>query len=119
MSLDSLDKDSLVRVLTEPKNAIVKQYQQLFSMDGVELEFTPEGLEAAAERALEHQTGARSLRYIIEETLLDVMYELPSLTDVARCIVGREAVEGSEDPVLIGESGEPLSISLGLVEKSA
>ena len=119
VSLDSLDKDSLVRVLTEPKNAIVKQYQQLFSMDGVELEFTPEGLEAAAERALEHQTGARSLRYIIEETLLDVMYELPSLTDVARCIVGREAVEGSEDPVLIGESGEPLSISLGLVEKSA
>ena len=119
VSLDSLDKDSLVRVLTEPKNAIVKQYQQLFSMDGVELEFTPEGLEAAAERALEHQTGARSLRYIIEETLLDVMYELPSLTDVARCVVGREAVEGSEDPVLIGESGEPLSISLGLVEKSA
>jgi ATP-dependent Clp protease ATP-binding subunit ClpX len=119
VSLDSLDKDSLVRVLTEPKNAIVKQYQQLFSMDGVELEFTSEGLEAAAERALEHQTGARSLRYIIEETLLDVMYELPSLTDVARCIVGREAVEGSEDPVLIGESGEPLSISLGLVEKSA
>jgi len=119
VSLDSLDKDSLVRVLTEPKNAIVKQYQLLFSMDGVELEFTPDGLEAAAERALEHQTGARSLRYIIEETLLDVMYELPSLTDVARCIVGREAVEGSEDPVLIGESGEPLSISLGLVEKSA
>ena len=119
VSLDSLDKDSLVRVLTEPKNAIVKQYQQLFSMDGVELEFTPDGLEAAAERALEHQTGARSLRYIIEETLLDVMYELPSLTDVARCIVGREAVEGSEDPVLISESGEPMSISLGLVEKSA
>ena len=119
VSLDSLDKDSLVRVLTEPKNAIVKQYQQLFSMDGVELEFTPDGLEAAAERALEHQTGARSLRYIIEETLLDVMYELPSLTDVARCIVGREAVEGSEDPVLISESGETQSISLGLMEKSA
>ena len=119
VSLDSLDKDSLVRVLTEPKNAIVKQYQQLFSMDGVELEFTPDGLEAAAERALEHQTGARSLRYIIEETLLDVMYELPSLTDVARCVVGREAVEGSKEPDLISESGEPLSRSLGLVEKSA
>ena len=119
VSLDSLDKDSLVRVLTEPKNAIVKQYQQLFSMDGVELEFTPDGLEAAAERALEHQTGARSLRYIIEETLLDVMYELPSLTDVARCVVGREAVEGSKEPDLISESGETLSISLRLVEKSA
>jgi len=97
-------------------NCVIKD---MFSMDGVELEFTPDGLEAAAERALEHQTGARSLRYIIEETLLDVMYELPSLTDVARCIVGREAVEGSEDPVLISESGETQSISLGLMEKSA
>ena len=119
VSLEPLDKDTLIRVLTEPKNAIVKQYQQLFSMDGVELEFTPDGLEAAAERALEHQTGARSLRYIIEETLLDVMYELPSLTEVTRCVVGREAVEGAADPALISESGEVLDIPLGLVEKSA
>ena len=119
VSLESLDKESLVRVLTEPQNAIVKQYQQLFSMDGVELEFTTEGLEAAAERALEHQTGARSLRYIIEETLLDVMYELPSLTEVSRCVVGREAVEGSADPALITESGETLDISLRLEEKLA
>ena len=74
VGLESLDKDSLVRVLTEPKNAIVKQYQKLFSMDNVELEFTPDALEAAAERALEHQTGARCLRYVIEDTLLDVMY---------------------------------------------
>ena len=81
--LEPLDKDALVRVLTEPKNAIVKQYQQLFSMDGVELEFTPEALEAAAERALNHQTGARCLRYVIEDTLLDVMYDLPSLSGVA------------------------------------
>ena len=119
VSLESLDKDSLIRVLTEPKNAIIKQYQQLFSMDGVELEFTPEGLEAAAERALAHQTGARSLRYIIEETLLDVMYELPSLTEIARCVVGREAVEGKSDPSLITESGETLDIDFGLEEKSA
>ena len=119
VSLEPLDKDTLIRVLTEPKNAIVKQYQQLFSMDGVELEFTPDGLEAAAERALEHQTGARSLRYIIEETLLDVMYELPSLTEVARCVVGREAVEGTAGPDLIAKSGETLNISLGLMEKSA
>lgn len=119
VSLEPLDKDSLIRVLTEPKNAIVKQYQQLFSMDGVELEFTSEGLEAGAERALAHQTGARSLRYIIEETLLDVMYELPSLTDIVRCVVGREAVEGKADPALITESGETLDIDLGLVEKSA
>jgi len=119
VSLEPLDKDSLIRVLTEPKNAIVKQYQQLFSMDGVELEFTSEGLEAGAERALAHQTGARSLRYIIEETLLDVMYELPSLTDIVRCVVGREAVEGKADPALITESGETLDIDLGVVEKSA
>jgi ATP-dependent Clp protease ATP-binding subunit ClpX len=119
VSLEPLDKDSLIKVLTEPKNAIVKQYQQLFSMDGVELEFTPDGLEAAAERALEHQTGARSLRYIIEATLLDAMYELPSLTGVARCVVGREAVEGTADPALLTESGEKLDISLGLMEKSA
>ena len=119
VSLEPLDKDSLIRVLTEPKNAIVKQYQQLFSMDGVELEFTSEGLEAGAERALAHQTGARSLRYIIEETLLDVMYELPSLTDIVRCVVGREAVEGKADPALITESGETLDIDLGLVKKSA
>jgi ATP-dependent Clp protease ATP-binding subunit ClpX len=119
VSLEPLDKDSLIRVLTEPKNAIVKQYQQLFSMDGVELEFTSEGLEAGAERALAHQTGARSLRYIIEETLLNVMYELPSLTDIVRCVVGREAVEGKADPALIMGSGETLDIDLGLVEKSA
>jgi len=119
VSLESLDKDSLIQVLTEPKNAIIKQYQQLFRMDGVELEFTSEGLEAAAERALEHQTGARSLRYIIEETLLDVMYELPSLSGIARCVVGREAVEGKAYPALITESGETLDIDLGLVEKSA
>ena len=94
VALESLDKDSLVRVLTEPKNAIVKQYQQLFSMDGVELVFTKEALEAAAERALDHKTGARCLRYVIEDTLLDVMYHLPSLDDVVRCLVDRDAIEG-------------------------
>lgn len=119
VSLESLDRDSLIRVLTEPKNAIIKQYQQLFSMDGVELEFTAEGLEAAAERALTHQTGARCLRYIIEETLLDVMYELPSLSDVVRCQVGPEAVYGKADPTLIGANGEILDLYLGPVQKSA
>jgi ATP-dependent Clp protease ATP-binding subunit ClpX len=119
VSLESLDRDSLIRILTEPKNAIIKQYQQLFSMDGVELEFTTEGLEAAAERALAHQTGARSLRYIIEETLLDVMYELPSLSGVVRCQVGREAVYGNTDPNLIDANGEILDLYLGPVQKSA
>jgi ATP-dependent Clp protease ATP-binding subunit ClpX len=109
----------LVRVLTEPKNAIVKQYQQLFGIDGVDLEFAPEALDAAAERALEHQTGARCLRYVIEEALLDVMYELPSLEEVVRCVVDRDAIEGTGAPKLFTESGETLSLTLDSLEKSA
>ena len=119
VSLEPLDRDDLLRVLTEPKNAIVKQYQQLFAMDGVELEFTTDGLEAAAERAQEHHTGARCLRYVIEETLLDVMYELPSLGSVVRCVVDRKAIEGISDPCLLTENGETVSLSLGPVRKSA
>ena len=119
VGLESLDKESLVRVLTEPKNAIVKQYQQLFSMDGVELEFTPDALEAAAERALEHQTGARCLRYVIEDTLLDVMYDLPSLDDVVRCVVNREAIEGSVPPSLFSKGGDSVELPPQPVQKSA
>ncbi|PKB77933.1 MAG: ATP-dependent protease ATP-binding subunit ClpX [SAR202 cluster bacterium Io17-Chloro-G9] len=119
VTLEHLDKAALVRVLTEPKNAIIKQYQQLFSIDGVELEFTPEALEAAAERALDHQTGARCLRYVIEETLLDVMYDLPSLPDVARCLVDRDAIDGTGDPILLTRAGQRLNISLGMISKSA
>ena len=119
VALEPLDKEALMRVLTEPKNAIVKQYQQLFSIDGVELEFTPDGLEAAAERALEHPTGARCLRYVIEETLLDVMYDLPSLPEVVRCVVDRAAIEGESHPKLLTDSGERLDIALGPVRKTA
>ena len=108
VSLEPLDKDALVRVLTEPKNAIVKQYQHLFSIDSVELEFTQPALEAAAERALDHHTGARCLRYVIEETLLDVMYDLPSLPNVARCVVDRDAVEGTGNPILLTHAGNCL-----------
>lgn len=119
VSLEPLDKDALVKVLTEPKNAIVKQYQQLFTMDGVDLEFTPSALEAAADRALVHQTGARCLRYVIEETLLDVMYDLPSLPDVARCVVDRDAIEGTGSPILLTKAGQTLNISLGRMSLSA
>ena len=118
-SLDHLDKASLIRVLTEPKNAIVKQYQYLFSFDGVELEFTSEALEAAAERALNHYTGARCLRYIVEETLLDVMYELPSLENIHRCIVDRDAIEGQGTPTLATESGETIPLYPELLQQSA
>jgi ATP-dependent Clp protease ATP-binding subunit ClpX len=88
-------------------------------MDGVELEFTPEALEAAAELALAQQTGARYLRYIIEETLMDVMYEVPSLSGVARCRVGRETVEGHANATLLNAEGEVLPIALGPVQQSA
>ena len=119
VGLESLDKDSLVRVLTEPKNAIVKQYQQLFSMDDVELEFTPDALVTAAERALEHKTGARCLRYVIEDTLLDVMYDLPSLHEVVRCVVDRDSVEGSVAPSLFNEQGERVELPPYPIQKSA
>jgi ATP-dependent Clp protease ATP-binding subunit ClpX len=111
VTLDPLDKDSLVRVLTEPKNAIVKQYQHLFRMDGVELEFTTEALEAAADRALEHRTGARCLRYVIEDTLLDVMYELPSLTEAVRCVVDVDNLEGLANPRLLSHSWDEVSLA--------
>jgi len=119
VGLESLDKDSLVRVLTEPKNSIIKQYQHLFSMDKVDLEFTEDALEAAAERALEHQTGARCLRYVIEDTLLDVMYDLPSLDEAVRCVVGREAIEGVASPNLFGRSGEVVDLPPHPIKKSA
>ena len=108
VALDHLDKDALVRVLTEPKNAIVKQYQHLFSIDGVELEFTPDGLEAAAISAVGHPTGARCLRNIIEDALLEVMYEVPSMDGAVRCVVDRECIEGGKAPALIGRNGEAL-----------
>ena len=119
VGLESLDRDSLVRVLTEPQNAIVKQYQKLFSMDSVELEFTPDALEAAAERALDHQTGARCLRYVIEDTLLDVMYDLPSLEGVKRCVVDRDSIEGEVPPTLFSESGKPIELPPHPIMKSA
>jgi ATP-dependent Clp protease ATP-binding subunit ClpX len=119
VGLESLDKDSLVQVLTEPKNAIIKQYQRLFTMDDVELEFTDDALEAAAERALEHQTGARCLRYVIEDTLLDVMYDLPSLDEVVRCVVNRAAIEGDAPPKLFTEGGTLVELPPQPIKKSA
>ena len=111
VTLDPLDKDSLVKVLTEPKNSIVKQYQHLFRMDGVELEFTNGALGAAADRALEHRTGARCLRYVIEDTLLDVMYELPSLTGAVRCVVDSDNIEGLATPRLLGPGGKEVPLA--------
>ncbi len=104
-SLQPLDREALVRVLIEPKNAIVKQYQQLFHLDNVRLDFSDDALIAAAERALTYQTGARVLRHIVEDALLDVMYELPSLSDIGRCLVNRDAINGDASPRLYRRSG--------------
>ena len=104
-ALQPLDKDSLIRVLIEPKNAIVKQYQQLFAIDDVRLEFTDDALAAAAERALAYQTGARVLRHIVEDALLEVMYELPSLDDIGRCVVHGDAINGEASPRLYRRNG--------------
>jgi len=108
VSVDALDKDAMMRVLTEPKNALVKQYQALFALDGVELTFTLEALEAAAEEAMQRKTGCRALRSIVEETLLDVMYEIPSLTGVARCIIDGESIRKEKAPLLLTSDGTPV-----------
>jgi ATP-dependent Clp protease ATP-binding subunit ClpX len=101
VSLDSLDKDALIRILTEPKNAIVKQYQKFLQLDRVELVFTPDALDAAAEGALKQRTGARGLRSIIEDVLLEIMYEIPSRADVKKVIINSEVIIQRNKPLLV------------------
>ncbi|HVU67918.1 MAG TPA: ATP-dependent Clp protease ATP-binding subunit ClpX [Ktedonobacteraceae bacterium] len=104
VSLDSLDKQALIRILTEPKNAIIKQYQKLLQLDRVELNFTNDALEEAAERALKQKTGARGLRSIIEDVLLDVMYEIPSRADVKKVVINGDVISHTNKPLLITRS---------------
>lgn len=96
VSLDSLDKDALMRILQEPKNSLIKQYHKLFELDGVELVFQQEALEAIAEKSLERKTGARGLRAIVEKTLLDLMYRIPSDESIVKCTVTKETVENGK-----------------------
>jgi ATP-dependent Clp protease ATP-binding subunit ClpX len=105
VSLDNLDKDALVRILTEPKNAITKQYQKFLQLDRVELSFTPDALDAAAEEALHHKTGARGLRTIVEGVLLDVMYDIPSRTDVRKVVITADVIRKQGAPQLILREG--------------
>jgi len=100
VSLDSLDEDSLIKILTQPKNAIVKQYQSLFEMDGVELEFTQDAVRAIARKSFERNTGARGLRAILESVMTDVMFNIPSDETISKCVITREAVEGTADPLI-------------------
>ena len=99
-SLELLDKDALIRIMTEPKNAIVKQYKRLFDLDGVELEFSPEALEAIAGQAVERKIGARGLRAIMEKIMTDIMYEIPSDETIGRCLITKDVVEGKAEPQL-------------------
>ena len=100
VALDSLDEEALVRILREPKNAIIKQYKALFSLDEVELEFTDEAVLAVAKKSFERKTGARGLRSILESVMNDVMFTIPSEDNIAKCIITKEAVEGTGKPVL-------------------
>ncbi len=100
-TLDPLDTESFVRILTEPRNALIKQYQKIFELDGVTLEFKENSLRAIAEEAMTRNTGARGLRAILEEVLLNVMYELPSRDDIERCIITREVVLNGDAPILV------------------
>ena len=106
VALDMLDEDALVRILTEPKNAITRQYAEMFRMDNVELEFEDEAIRTIARRSNERKTGARGLRAIMESIMLDPMYEIPSEDNVVRCIITKEAAEGQEKPVLIRVESE-------------
>ena len=112
VGVGALGKDALIRILTEPRNAVVKQYQRIFSLDGVELVFRQEALEEAASMAMHHKTGARGLRAIIEEALLDVMYELPSQDIVVKCIIDYGAIKRERHPLLLTSEGQPVKAEL-------
>ena len=101
VTLDELDEQALIRILLEPKNAVIKQYQELFKMDDVELEFDEDALKAIAKLAYDRKTGARGLRTIIEKSLMNIMFELPSRQDISKVILTKESVLEGKDPKLV------------------
>ncbi|MCD4744538.1 MAG: ATP-dependent Clp protease ATP-binding subunit ClpX [Desulfobacteraceae bacterium] len=105
-SIGELNEDSLVKILTEPKNALIKQYKELFRMEGIELQFTDEALGAIAKEAVKRKSGARGLRAILEETMLEIMFELPSKEDVKECVIGEEVIMENEKPILLFEQSK-------------
>jgi len=102
-TLHELNEDSLIRILKEPKNALIKQYQKLFEMEGVNLRFTDSALSAVSREAVKRKSGARGLRAIMEACMLDIMYELPSLENVKECVISEDVVLNKEDPILLFE----------------
>ncbi|MBS98520.1 MAG: ATP-dependent Clp protease ATP-binding subunit ClpX [Oceanospirillaceae bacterium] len=105
-TLSELDEEALIQILTEPKHSLVKQYQALFEMEGVEVDFREDGLKAVAHNALERRTGARGLRSILEASLLETMYELPSMEGVSKVVIDEGVIEGTSEPILIYENQE-------------
>ena len=105
-TLEELDEDALVKILTEPKNAITKQYQKMFEIEGCEIEFRTDSLNAVAKRAMARKTGARGLRTILENTLLEIMYDLPAMDNVSKIVVDAAVIEGHAQPYVIYEGGE-------------
>jgi len=105
-TLEELDETALVKILTEPKNAITKQYQKMFEIEGCEIEFRPDSLNAVAIKAMDRKTGARGLRTILENTLLDIMYDLPAMEGVSKVVVDAAVIEGNAQPYVIYEGGE-------------
>jgi len=112
IGLSDLNHDELIQVLTEPKNALIRQYEALFKMDGVELIFEKDALDATARLSREHKAGARGLRSIVEELLVDVMYELPSMEGVVKCIIRSETVTDNHWPLLLDEDEKRLDHKL-------
>ena len=106
VTLENLDENALMRILTEPKNALTKQYQRLFEMDGVELSFDEEALRAVAKKAIERKTGARGLRAILEDVMLDIMYDIPSRDDIGFCRITKDVIEKVCPPLLVESTGE-------------
>lgn len=101
VTLDELDEGALIKILTEPKNALVKQYQKFFEMDNVLLEFTQDALKAVSVQAIERKTGARGLRAILEDVMLDIMYEIPSRDDITKCVITKEVITNKEKPMMV------------------
>ncbi|MBE0446768.1 MAG: ATP-dependent Clp protease ATP-binding subunit ClpX [Actinobacteria bacterium] len=118
-TVNNLTEDDLVKILTEPKNALVKQYKKFFEYDGVELVFTEEALRAVARKAMDRGTGARGLRAILENVLLDVMYDLPSRTNIRKCVITKEVIEQNIEPTLLTEGMEDVIVSNDETEVSA
>ena len=104
--IEDLDEPALIEILTKPKNALIKQYQRLFELEDTELSFTDDALKAVAKRAIERKTGARGLRSILEDILLDTMFDLPSLDSVTKVVVNEEAVMSDAGPLMIHAEGK-------------